>query len=868
MMLPQALTPGVPQSHEPCEQTDSILSSRSSQSPSRHQRAADPRRESTVLFKGFSASTAESGLLEVDEIAHVNGSPELRPLATADVHKNTDTRVGSSSDPALDHVHSLSRLQSVPAVTNSVVASAAEPTVVEANRGVSEHNIPLSKQAVGTGPAAAALARQSQGRVSQAADTGGVRRSVGMRDSMCLFLQLEGAVEGENGFEPEEVLQLDEVRLSGSKASLPVVHEEEEEEPRPQPQSTATCQPDMAPNTAAGRTQQVSHVQPQQEASDPQPQERRPDLAIHQERHQQHHQMLPDQDQDLHPQQQNSLQQQEQQSGSFAVQQQPIGMQTEAAAKSSKPHPEGSQSARISKPDSSPRVQVHARLNSSKSEAQGSQSARVHQHPSSTRLQQPVQEPVRAAQQHHQLQHLRQPISPKPHNTRNAGSASGTSSPPVQLPVAKASAKSSSPVMAHAVEHSSMSLSQLAVASRSKLRPPSSVHSPPKRAGKPAWPKQAAYSHLAKLAAAVPLPASPNGADGQSWLEDTATGALATAVAKPSHIPAPAAKPSRLKKPTNTSGFFSSGRSFTGAGSNNRPDFSQSLMSAAAASKSSQAAGYPSLARLSAPSVKGPQTGFPGPSAAAAPGLKVAAISRGAAPASQGSYSSGTPHSSGAPVLAQSSAPGPLGAAVMQAREAALESSAPSSSDLRQGQSQQAFLARPSISAQSRQGTAQLPPSGAPAKSGKSKGVMASVLGSVKKAVGIKSRIKDMQGDDSRSPQPERSAMSSMGFTCSQPSQSRLPSFSGLRSKASSSGAQAQPQRSAMSFGRRQPSFTREATPPLSSEVEELLRNEELAFQGRGGGVGNSPADRAAKEASLRQSAQERHWQDYAASLQ
>jgi len=37
---------------------------------------------------------------------------------------------------------------------------------------------------------------------------------------------------------------------------------------------------------------------------------------------------------------------------------------------------------------------------------------------------------------------------------------------------------------------------------------------------------------------------------------------------------------------------------------------------------------------------------------------------------------------------------------------------------------------------------------------------------------------------------------------------------------------------------------------------------------GRGGGVGNSPADRAAKEASLRQSAQERHWQDYAASLQ
>lgn len=37
---------------------------------------------------------------------------------------------------------------------------------------------------------------------------------------------------------------------------------------------------------------------------------------------------------------------------------------------------------------------------------------------------------------------------------------------------------------------------------------------------------------------------------------------------------------------------------------------------------------------------------------------------------------------------------------------------------------------------------------------------------------------------------------------------------------------------------------------------------------GRGGGVGNSPADRAAKEASLRRTAQERHWQDYIAGMQ
>ncbi len=368
-------------------------------------------------------------------------------------------------------------------------------------------------------------------------------------------------------------MQLDEVRrLSGSKASLPVVPEEEEEELLPHPQSPALSQPAAAVNTAVGRTQQVSHAQLQQEASDAQSQDMRPDWAVQQERHQQHHQTLPNQDQDLHPQQQEPLQQREQQFDRLAVQQQ-TGRQIEAAAAKSfsRPHPEGSQSSRVSKPDSSPRLHMQARLSSSTSQAQGSQSSRVHEHGSSTRLQQPAQEPVKAAQQHHhQLQHSRQPISPKLQNSRNARSISGTSSPPVQLPAAKASAKASSPVMAHAVEHSSMSLSQLAVASRSKLRPPSNVKSPPKRAGKAALPKQATNSHLAKLAAAVPLPASPNGADGQSCLEDTAAVALATAVAKPSHIPVPAAKPSRLKKPTNTSGFFSSGRSFTGAGSNSR----------------------------------------------------------------------------------------------------------------------------------------------------------------------------------------------------------------------------------------------------------------------------------------------------------
>ena len=59
------------------EQTPAVLSGKSHQSPSRQQKPADPHRESTALFKGFSASTAESGLLEVEEIAEINGSPEL-----------------------------------------------------------------------------------------------------------------------------------------------------------------------------------------------------------------------------------------------------------------------------------------------------------------------------------------------------------------------------------------------------------------------------------------------------------------------------------------------------------------------------------------------------------------------------------------------------------------------------------------------------------------------------------------------------------------------------------------------------------------------------------------------------------------------
>ena len=162
-----------------------------------------------------------------------------------------------------------------------------------------------------------------------------------------------------------------------------------------------------------------------------------------------------------------------------------------------------------------------------------------------------------------------------------------------------------------------------------------------------------------------------------------------------------------------------------------RPDFSQNLMSAVAASKTAvpaAAAGPPSLARVSA--VRAPRTAFPGLSATG----PSATTGRLAASTAQGCSSTGL-NSSGAPNLARPSASGPLGAAAMYSTDAAPQ----------QGHLQQPDLARASMPVQNRQGSSQLPPSGAPAKSGKSKGVMASMLGSVKKAVGIKSRTKDLQ---------------------------------------------------------------------------------------------------------------------------
>ena len=184
---------------------ESHLSTHSSLSPKRHQQAADPRRESTVLFKGFSASTAESGLLEVDEIAHINGSPELvkapqhdtpqtqaqatfpnaalppeatsveeaadgeepqqqgqwqqqqqqpdssnlagsMPADSAGFSVNSDSSAQPQYEPALDLEHSSPKLQSVQATPGLATDPAAGPGAVNLSRSMLKCNVPLPRQ--------------------------------------------------------------------------------------------------------------------------------------------------------------------------------------------------------------------------------------------------------------------------------------------------------------------------------------------------------------------------------------------------------------------------------------------------------------------------------------------------------------------------------------------------------------------------------------------------------------------------------------------------------------------------------------------------------------------------------------------------
>ena len=370
-------------------------------------------------------------------------------------------------------------------------------------------------------------------------------------------------------------MQLDEVRRqSGGKAGLPMVPEEE---PEDLPQHNAAGIKQMEPTglrlhgsrSEAASSSAVRQQQPTREqihhlsASQREPAERAQHAGSHQRSVPELHEgmdmleqaddldLMPANSKDIrHQQQQQQLQQQGQQ------QQQHQGIQVQAK-----------QQAGLSK------ARCH--------EMQGSKTTRQDANrQAATQLHE-------TASHTHLHRFNRQPVSPLPHQVAGHKTADAAGAWPLQQGPAvsptravgnrpvplraglRPPAKEMSPVMAHAVEHSSLSLSQRAGAGRSKLRPPSSLNSPPKRASRAPLPKQATNSHLVKLAAAIPLPASPNG-DVKQTLEPTAAAALATAVAKTSHIPAPAVKPSRLKKPTDTSGFFSSGRSFTGGASNSR----------------------------------------------------------------------------------------------------------------------------------------------------------------------------------------------------------------------------------------------------------------------------------------------------------
>ena len=410
-------------------------------------------------------------------------------------------------------------------------------------------------------------------------------------------------------------VQLDEVRrLSGGKASLPVVLEEEDESladpspasspaPAPCPPATSGWVEDQAYMADAQAQQsesagaQMGHathqLHKQQTSAMPwrtpsaQPEAAARARSAQPQQQESHHAQTGHAQQShaahqLHPQQTRpswAIQQEKQQGPQEAAQSQlPLdqgnGQHNAVYRHTEEQQQQQQQAPRLDQPQSG--IHSMPQQGSVKPLADDTRLTKLSKHDSSWQhLHQavPHQQVRSALPPPSQQRQIGQPCSPKPHGSRNPGTVSPPVHPPASRPpgaVAKAPAKKTAPGVTGAVEHSSLSLHQLAVASRSKLQPPSALNSPPKRGGKAALPKQATSSHLVKLAAAVPLPASPGGIDSATSIEATAAAALATAAAQPSHIPAPAVKPSRLKKPTNTSGFFSSGRSFTGAGPNNR----------------------------------------------------------------------------------------------------------------------------------------------------------------------------------------------------------------------------------------------------------------------------------------------------------
>lgn len=92
------------------------------------QRPADPRRESTVLFKGFTASTAETGLLEVEEIAEINGSPELMRAS----HSSISATKPETPNPLASQHNTASGLHQASNAGNQLVHNDAQAVRTEA----------------------------------------------------------------------------------------------------------------------------------------------------------------------------------------------------------------------------------------------------------------------------------------------------------------------------------------------------------------------------------------------------------------------------------------------------------------------------------------------------------------------------------------------------------------------------------------------------------------------------------------------------------------------------------------------------------------------------------------------------------------
>ncbi|BDA43885.1 hypothetical protein COCOBI_05-0680 [Coccomyxa sp. Obi] len=147
----------------------------------------DPRRVSLAIAQNFDAAVSEGGLLGEDEFLELTGKPAAaQRQPSAEAAKAAALRASNSAF----------------AGEGMIRAHRPEPLTVPIGE---EEELGMGPVMVES-PIAARPPRRALDRAISRLPP--AQQSVAMRDSMALFLQLEGAVKGENGFAADDVLRL------------------------------------------------------------------------------------------------------------------------------------------------------------------------------------------------------------------------------------------------------------------------------------------------------------------------------------------------------------------------------------------------------------------------------------------------------------------------------------------------------------------------------------------------------------------------------------------------------------------------------------------------------------------------------------